>query len=171
MNNWGTVSSSRRFLLHGFSLFITQINTVVQAWSSVFYCPYFILEYHKVMSLVVSTGVRVLNVWFDTTPLALNSYINSFLWRTMHILTGLKVSRCTIRASPTALELFWWWEWKSMSHLAIIKMSYAFCWGWKLIISQPDKCRASSDLMVPVTQIPRLVVSLVHSNAYLVPKL
>jgi hypothetical protein len=42
------------------------------------YWPFFILEYHKVMSLVVSTGVHVLIVWFDTTPLALNSYINSF---------------------------------------------------------------------------------------------
>jgi len=32
-----------------------------------------------VMSLVISTGIHVLNVWFDTTLLALNSYINSFL--------------------------------------------------------------------------------------------
>jgi len=58
------------------------------------------------MLLVISTGVHVLNVWFDTTPMALKSYINSFLWRTMHILTGLKVSLCTIRTSPTALKLF-----------------------------------------------------------------
>ena len=148
---WGTVCSWRSFLLHGFSLFITQINTIVQVWSSVFYCPFFILEYHKVLSLVISTGVHMFDIWFDTTLLSLNSSINSFLWRTVHILTGLKVSCALLGSRPLHWNIF---DGETgnpsvlscKSHLASIKMNSVFYWGWKLIRSHPYKQGAPSDL-------------------------